>query len=448
MSTLGITTPYPAARRAEIADLRTNWTMWAALWAAQAGLAILMKQYQVIASTHAILTVLAAIGIAMFARSVDRAAYCCAYIVGAEVLWRMCRANLVWEYGKYSLCIVLIIALLRLKHLVPHRYATLFLLLLIPGAISGYFVLGAEEWRKQASFNLSGPFALFLSVYFFHNISFDFARIRNLMLTCITPIIGVAAVTAFTTYTATEIRFSLNSNFRTSGGFGANQVSAILGLGALLALLYLLNSPAGKKQKLLIGASAVFLLMQCVMTFSRGGLYGAAGAALPALYFLGQQPRYRPKIILALGSLVFCGLLIFPILNKFTGGFLRARFEQTTTTGRSELMETDLQLWRDNFVMGVGVGVSNLQHFDGAASHTEQTRLLAEHGLFGVAALVIMLLIFFDSFGRTHDIQEKALVCCLFLWSFLFMLTAGMRLAAPAFVIGMSCIHFRRQAAR
>ena len=445
MSTLGIATLYPAARREDLTDLHSDWTRLALLWAAHAGLAILMKQVQVIANLHALLTVIAALGVAMFARSAERAAYGCAYIVGAEVLWRMCKANIVWEYGKYSLCAVLLIGLFRLRHLVPHKYATLYILLLVPGAISAFFVLGPENWRKQASFNLSGPFTLFLAVTFFHNVSFDLAKIRNVMLACITPVIGVAALTAFTTYTTKDIQFSLNSNFRTSGGFGANQVSAILGLGALLAVLYLLSSPGGKKLKILLGVIAVFLVVQCAMTFSRGGLYGAVGAALPALYFLSRHPRYRSKIMIAIGSLLFCGLIIFPILNKFTNGFLLARFEQTTTTGRSELMETDFQLWKKNPVFGVGVGVSNQDHFNGTASHTEPTRLIAEHGLFGLAAMVMMLLIFLDSFSRTHGIQEKALVSALFLWSFLFMLTAGMRLAAPAFAIGLSCIHFRRQ---
>lgn len=72
------------------------------------------------------------------------------------------------------------------------------------------------------------------------------------------------------------------------------------------------------------------------------------------------------------------------------------------------------------------------------ASHTEFTRILAEHGLLGIFALVVL------GVGITYNVKRqkmsigKTLMVGAAVWSSLFMMNAGMRLAMPSFMLGLS----------
>jgi hypothetical protein len=53
------------------------------------------------------------------------------------------------------------------------------------------------------------------------------------------PAVSIAALALFGILTNPDITFNTESNFATSGGFGPNQVSSMLGLGALSLLFFL-----------------------------------------------------------------------------------------------------------------------------------------------------------------------------------------------------------------
>ena len=137
-------------------------------------------------------------------------------------------------------------------------------------------------------------------------------------------------------------------------------------------------------------------------------------------------------------------LLVFPFLNEFTGGKLLERFEDREATNRYELVESDLQIFSENPIFGVGVGESAVERTKvfGAevASHTEFARVVSEHGLFGVFALLALGLTLVFNITRQSSGEGKAMVAGMFVWSGIFMLNAGMRLAAPAFILGLSFV--------
>ena len=67
----------------------------------------------------------------------------------------------------------------------------------------------------------------------------------------------------------------------------------------------------------------------------------------------------------------------------------------TITTGRYNIMISDLKLWEKNFIFGTGVGGSKIlrgNETNGIASHNEFSRLLAEHGLFGFLFIIMLFL--------------------------------------------------------
>jgi len=136
-------------------------------------------------------------------------------------------------------------------------------------------------------------------------------------------------------------------------------------------------------------------------------------------------------MIFVMGSFV-----ILPRLENVTGGALESRFTNTDPTNRVEIIKDELRVWRRYPILGVGPGGSK---FVGASTaHTEFARLPAEHGILGVVALLLLLIAAAKNIRKANSIEGKAIAVCLIGWSFLFMLNAAMRLAAPAFAFGLA----------
>ena len=73
-------------------------------------------------------------------------------------------------------------------------------------------------------------------------------------------------------------------------------------------------------------------------------------------------------------------------------------------------------------------------------AHTEFSRLLAEHGLFGVGCLVLLGVITVRLVKGRAAGGHKALALAGLAWGFLFMTNAGMRIVAPSFFVGFAAI--------
>jgi O-antigen ligase len=191
---------------------------------------------------------------------------------------------------------------------------------------------------------------------------------------------------------------------------------------------------------MLIGVMVLFV-MQSALTFSRGGLYAAVGSAVLACYYLIHDKRMRLQLI---GGAVVLALaayfVILPTLDKFTSGALSKRFGNTSLTGRDSIAKGDLQVFYDHPILGVGPGEARNYRTDHkqAVAHTEFSRLLAEHGLFGLTALLLMLLMSWRNLRKAQSRLAKALVIALTFWSFLFMASLAMRIVMAAFAFGLT----------
>lgn len=378
--------------------------------------------------------------------SLERIAYLVAYLVGCEILWRMSGTPIFWEFGKYGASAIMLAILMRKELFRIPPLPLIFFVLLIPSCFLTLALTDLPDARARISFYLSGPFCLFVSCWFFSHVKFNKILIKRLLIALIIPLLTVAATTLFYTVTADEISFSTESNFATSGGFGPNQVSSMLGLGSFLAsaCLILFNKDT-LKFKIYFAFAAVFLAIQSVMTFSRGGMYNAVGALVILVIFQFQNMSEGIKKILPLILLVLVFLFsIFPYLNDFTGGKLEERFEDTGTTNRAEIIESELQIFSENPVFGVGLGMSRKYHEEnlgfGTATHTEFSRLISEHGSLGLISLLAIISMCFMNVWRQKTIFGRSLVAGLLVWCSLFMLNAAFRLSAPAFVWGITFI--------
>ena len=355
-------------------------------------LALLLRSWSPLAALHALAALGTGVALALVGRVGRWAAFAAAYVAGAEVLWRMCKAPLPWEVGKYAGCAILLARVLREQKRLPLP-ALLYFVLLLPSVPLAFSAFDAETARREISFNLSGPFSLFVCVWFFAGRSLSGRDLVVLATAFLGPAVGILVLTVTGERSASAIAFGNASNFATSGGYGPNQVSSVLGLAALLAFLCVTLPGTSLTARLCWFGAALFLAAQSALTFSRSGLYMAGTAA--GVFLLYALRDRRARLVLAIGAVAAAILgysVIWPWLDGFTGGALAVRFQNTGATGRDEIALADLKLWAENPLLGVGPGVSQeiRQSHQGVASHTEYTRCLAEHGILGLGALILL----------------------------------------------------------
>jgi hypothetical protein len=193
-------------------------------------------------------------------------------------------------------------------------------------------------------------------------------------------------------------------------------------------------------ERLLFLGLSVFWLGQTLLTFSRGGLANLLIAVLVALPMLvSKKGGTQRAVLLGLIFVAITGWLVFPRLNSFTGGMLQTRLEDLDVSTRNELMNADLVIWGENLVFGVGPGASNIYRaplFYGiiSAAHTEYSRMLAEHGMFGLVSLAIMMGLAIHKTLSTNDRMAKGVTMALFAWAFIEMAHSAMRISATPFL--------------
>lgn len=405
-------------------------------------LALAMATYKEVATMHALATAALGLWWAASAARPDRVLYVAAYITGAEVLWRMTQAQIFWEFGKYALVTILLVTMLRAGRLRGVALPFLYFALLLPSTILPLINTSTEELRGNLSFNLSGPLSLMFCAWYFPQVVVAAPILYRALLLMVAPLVGIVSVALLNITTATSLRFTNESNFATSGGFGPNQVSAMLGLGVLALLLYLLLERSTLGFKALLFVLMIAFGVQSALTFSRTGLYSALFAGLAGALFVVRDSRARFQILgFAVLVFVIANYLVLPQLDDFTGGTLSTRFQNVSLTGRDAIIRADLQIWADNPVFGVGPGKATALRaasYRESAAHTEFSRLLAEHGLFGLASFLILLWMGWRNFRRARTPKAKALAAALSCWGFGFMLVGAMRIVAPAVILGMA----------
>ena len=411
-------------------------------------LGLLINLSPALATVHAGLALLFGIWLAVYSR-LEYVACMGAYLTGAEVLWRMSKSMLPWEFGKYATFLIFFVALLRTGKLKGPIPAFLFFLFLLPSIVLPLANISTGVLTDQLSFNLSGPLALMMSVWFFSHLKVNAKQLNRILLALITPIFAIALIAFRGIATAKELVFINDSNFATSGNYGPNQVSAILGLGAMATLFWALDNKLPRGLRIFLLGVALYLAGQCVMTFSRTGLYLAVGGAALTILFLIQERRLRMQLI---GGLCVVSILVafvlLPRLDKFTEGSLTKRFSDTSGSGRSEIMQEDWRIFLENPLFGVGPGqaknyLKGSYGSDGehtVAAHNEFARLLAEHGMWGLAAILMMVYLGLQHFKSARTAKGRALNAALMLWCFGFLYSTAMRIVAPSFLFGLTAM--------
>ena len=379
--------------------------------------------------------------------------YATAYMVGSEIILRMTDGNPVYEFSKYGVMIFILVGVYYSgisKNAIAYW---VFLLLLIPGVIITCLELSyAVSLRKEVSFNVSGPVCLGVCSIYTYNRRVTLNQINNILLCIGLPIISCVVYLTLFTPNIRDIITGTDSNSLTSGGFGPNQVSTMLGLGMFIfvsRLIYLSQTKFLLFLNLFIVLNITF---RGIITFSRGGMVTSVTMILALIgvsyLVLNSARRLHMLFMLAVVGIVFFAAWAYSsdqtnglIDKRYSNQDAAGRVKEDQLSGRTELASDEYQTFLKNPIFGVGVGRNMEQRMQRTGelivSHNEITRMIAEHGSLGILSLLILfltpLILYIDNKYNIY------ILCFLTFWV-LTINHAAMRLAAPAFMYSLSLL--------
>ena len=390
----------------------------------------------------------------------NEAIYWSAYLVGGEVLFRMAGGMIFYELPKYGVMIFLFVGLVveKRRHHVSLSYLIYILLLLI--GIAFVDIPFSESIRKAIAFNLSGPILLGVSAIYFYRRPLSLSTLMDMLFYMALPIISMLTLLYFSTPSLSEISFGGEANFETSGGYGPNQVATILGMGAFIVAVHLFF----KRRIFALFSVDIFLFTYLIyrglLTFSRGGMITAFLAiAVFTYYFILSKENKILNLVKYSGLLALFGFALFMYTSIATGGMLENRYanknaagntKSDITTGRATLFASEVSAFMENPFFGVGVGGGKFYRMEEleirAASHNEMGRLIGEHGLVGIMALLLLITVPIRHLFKQPYLARAFLASFLIFW-FLTINHSAMRIAFPGFIYGLSVavITFKEQ---
>jgi O-antigen ligase len=301
--------------------------------------------------------------------------------------------------------------------------------------------------REAIAFQLAGLVSLAVLSMTFPSVKLNKGDLQRLFLAMIAPTLAMGCLIAYISLTQ-DISYSGGSaNEQVTGGIGANQVTSALSLGALAAFYYIFLTGKDRLSRFLMIGLMISLVALSVLTFSRAGLWNTAGAvAVAALIILRKRSQGINLVVVALIIGLISYYVVLPFLTSLTGGALGIRFSDFDTTDRDILVKIDYQVFLDHPVFGVGVGQSLPYHIPifgyPKNTHTEYGRLLAEHGSFGVAMILILVGVAFSRLFSRRSPLSKSIAVGFTIWALLYMTHAATRLVAPSFAFGLAAACF------
>ncbi len=379
-----------------------------------------------------------------------------AYVVGSEVFLRMTGGNPLYEISKYSVMVFLFIGMIYTgfsKNAIPYW---IFLLLLIPSVILSTFVLNYDaEMRKTIAFNISGPVCLGVASIYNYRRKISLDSMNSILLSMGLPIITTMVYMIFYAPNIRDIVTGTASNIQTSGGFGPNQVSTIMGLGVFIFFSRIILESKTKNMVIINLTIAFIMSYRGLVTFSRGGMITGFFMIVLLLLFLYFKSSKRGRlklnilsILLAVGLFTVWGYSSYQtsglIQKRYANQDALGRVKKSNFSGREEIAEGEWKIFLKNPFFGVGVGKAvevraeitgkNLTNI----SHDEITRMLAEHGMLGIIGLLIL---FLTPLVLYLENKFNMYLLCFVLFWIMTINHAAMRIAAPAFVYSLSLLN-------
>ena len=375
------------------------------------------------------------------------------YVAGSEVFLRMTKAYYLYETGKYLVMFFILVGLINSGFKRKAYPYIIFLLLLIPAVMVSFENISYDiDFRKTVLFNISGPLCLsFVAIYTYgKSLSYsDFLKVLNFV---VYPIISMTIYIILYNPDLRDVITNTAANAAASGGYGPNQVSTALGLGIFILFSRLFIPYKTKLVNYLMMALLAVMTLRGILTFSRGGiLTGVVMISIFTVFFfsftnLKSKLKTGIKLIGVVGAIG----LIWTLSLLQTGGLIENRYTNKDSlgrekvdisSGREQIIVTELEAFFENPFLGVGIGIMKYVRLEKtgikAATHNEISRMLSEHGLFGIFALLILIIV--PIINNPFGIKNIYFYPLLLFW-LLTISHSSMRIAAPAFIYGLGLI--------
>ncbi|MGF1555879.1 O-antigen ligase family protein [Paucihalobacter sp.] len=380
----------------------------------------------------------------------------CSYMIGAEVLLRTTGATLFYEISKYTVILFILMGMFFNGVKGSAWPYFLYLILLVPSVLVASGKLGLDlNFRSSVAFVLSGPVCLGISALYFHDRTLKHQQLLDALASMSMPVVSLMVYLFLYNPNIKDVLTGTGSNRALSGGFGPNQTATILGLGIFcFTVRFFLKSPS-LFLKLLNGGLLALIAFRGIVTFSRGGIFTAILMVGAFLVFLYGRSSYKVQQRLIGTSILFVmlGLATWFSSANQTDGLIERRYanedaagreKDDISTGRVDLFIGELDGFFSNPFFGVGANGMKQERLDEfgkiIASHNEISRLLSEHGIFGL--IVLLILIFAPLSYRSHQKSSIYFYAFFFFW-FATINHSAMRLAAPGFIYALALIRIK-----
>lgn len=376
-----------------------------------------------------------------------------AYLVGVEVFLRMTGGNFNNEFVKVNVIFFMLVGMVYSNFSTNAFIYWFFLMLLIPGILITSTVFNLSiDIKKSLVFNLSGPLCLAISSIYMFQRRILFSDLQNVLIAMGLPIVSTTVYLFLFNPSVRDVVTGTQSNFETSGGFGPNQVSTALGLGMFIFFTQLILFSKSKVKLILNSVLLIFITYRGIVTFSRGGVITAVVMIVCLLFLLYRFSNAKGKskfvLVLALTGLMGVGVWTYSSLQtngligkRYANQDARGREKKDRLGGREQIMNEEITLFLENPILGVGAGMGKeirKETFgEEAASHNEITRMLSEHGLFGIFGLLLLCITPFIVYINN---RQHLYFLSFFAFWLLTINHAAMRTAAPAFVYALSLL--------
>ena len=384
----------------------------------------------------------------------EEALYLLSYLVGAEIFIRTINGAILYETGKYGLILFSLLGIFLGPIKGKISISLLIYILLLSIGIIFTQVPSGESIRKAIAFNLSGPISLAIFALYCNFRHITIKELNQLLFFVLLPIFSMISLVYFKTPSLEDLVFTTSSNFDTSGGFGPNQVSTMIGVGTFIIAIFIILRVQLSKYLFLDIIFLAYFTYRGLLTFSRGGMLtaGVALAAFIGCIVLHKRLTFKKLFLYTSVSFaLFMGVWLYT--TNITGGLISNRYagknakgvqKKDASAGRGAIFEAQLESFYKSPFFGIGVGNGKYKRIESnikvtAAAHNEISRLLEEQGLLGFIALLILLFkpLVNIYFGTMY--QRSFLISFYVFW-FLTINHSAMRLAFPAFVYGLSLI--------
>jgi len=384
-----------------------------------------------------------------------------AYLTPFELLSRISNAfpYVPYEFSKYLMFFLLLLGIFSGAN--RERNGILMLFMILPSFL---FADSNEVYFLEVVFNGLGAVNVALAVIFFSSLILQFDQYKKLMKLMLLPIFTSLIYLVIRTPDLSTIEFSLGANAVASGGFGPNQVSTVVGLGLYLIFIFWIFNWKWTGYRWLDALLVIAFAFQGLLTFSRGGMLGAAlGVIMLAVMtiFLDRKYRIRNRIP-DIRKYIIPGVVIivstFMVVNEITGGTLLLRYSGETvgtlkgtkeknfnviTTSRYKIFNGDLKLWSENPVFGVGVAASKhlRENTEDITAHIEASRLLAEHGSFGLMYMILLVIVGLNILKKNKNAVIRAQLFILFSIGIYTTFHSALRTFVTPLLVGVGCLH-------